>query len=386
MKFHPESVEVSPAAVSKLLMLAEMRRYLHHHLGARNRDLYLSTSGSHEPAAKAESGVAAREAVRAHMEAQPYFQVWSSLLRASQDVMWGVIGREVDRDHGLLQQRWARLGASATQGDDPAREIGVPEYLAAADTHRMPGGYTANRGSDDLRAGAMYDIGGAIYQLGIGNDSGRLLNDSRGRTLVAHLRQHYPGLSVRRVLDLGCGVGHNTLPLVDAFPEAEVVGADVGAAMVRFARLRAEGLGRKATFIQADAESTGLEGGTFDLVVSQILLHETSPAAIHRVLRESARLLRPGGVAIHLEVPLRFADVDAFAQFFMAWEQHYNSESNIEGVAEVSLGDAMRDAGFDEVKEGFQAIPAHGSPTSGEMLSRPGPMGSCWLVASGVKA
>ncbi|MEZ5458907.1 MAG: class I SAM-dependent methyltransferase [Steroidobacteraceae bacterium] len=57
-------------------------------------------------------------------------------------------------------------------------------------------------------------------------------NDATGRLLVAKLREQYPQLAPRRILDLGCTIGHNTLPLCDAFPDAEVHAVDVGAPML----------------------------------------------------------------------------------------------------------------------------------------------------------
>jgi len=231
----------------------------------------------------------------------------------------------------------------------------------------------------------MYDVGGAIYQLGIGNDSGRLLNDSRGRTLVSHLRQYFAGLQPARIVDLGCGVGHNTVPLAEAFPAAEVVGVDIGAAMLRFAHLRAEGIGARLNFVQANAECTGLPAGSFDLAVSQIVLHETSPEATVHIVRESARLLRPGGVAIHLEVPVRYRGRDVFDQFLSSWEQYYNAESNIEGVATADLAGAMQAAGFADLHEGYQPIPPVGTTTPALIEAGPTRMGSCWYLISGTR-
>jgi SAM-dependent methyltransferase len=386
MKFHAESAELDEPAVSRLLFLAALRRHLHAHLAVGNKDLYRA---KHAQAGDATAqGVAAaerRRSLRATFEREPYFQAWSATLRASQDLMWRYIGDAVDSDMPRLRGRYAERHAAAAGSVTTRDALAVPEYLARADTHRMPGSYFASRDASDLRAGALYDIGGAIYQLGIGNSSGQLLNDSRGRTLVSHLRRYFPQLSPARIADLGCGVGHNTVPLAEAFPAARVVGVDIGAAMVRFAHLRAEGLGSAIDFVQADAEATGLPAGSFDLVVSQIVLHETSPAAIGNVLRESARLLRAGGVAVHLEVPIRFRDLDVFSQFFWSWEQYYNNESNIEGVAEADLGAAMRAAGLADVREGFQPIPGPGSTEPQDLQeARPG-MGGAWLIASGTK-
>jgi SAM-dependent methyltransferase len=256
--------------------------------------------------------------------------------------------------------------------------------MAAADTHRMPGGYMADGAADDMNAGALYDLGGAVYQFGVGNMAGGLLNDSRGRTLLAHLAHRFPDFAPGRILDMGCGVGQNTVPIAAGFAGAEVFGIDVGAALLRYAHLRAEGLGVPIHFIQDNAEHTGFAEGSFDLVVSQIILHETSPAATAAIIRESRRLLRPGGIAVHLEVPLRAGNGDDFYNTMMLWEEYYNAEPNISGVMDEDLAGIARAAGFGEVVLGYQAIPAAGAKTSA-FSEQAGAKGfGQWLVLSGV--
>jgi len=169
-----------------------------------------------------------------------------------------------------------------------------------------------------------------------------------------------------------------------AFPEAECHGIDVGAALVRYAHLRAEGLGASVRFSQDDAEHSRFEDGSFDLVVTQIVLHETSSAATTAIIRESRRLLRPGGIAIHLEVPLRAENGDDFYNMMSCWEQYYNAEPNIGGVMDDDLAGAACEAGFEQVALGYQPTPAPGLALSSFSI-QPGPRGvSQWLVVSGV--
>ena len=58
-------------------------------------------------------------------------------------------------------------------------------------------------------------------------------------------------------------------------------------------------------FVQANAECSGLPRQSFDLVYSSAMLHETSSKALPRIMAECFRVLRPGGVMVHLEVPFR---------------------------------------------------------------------------------
>lgn len=374
-RFHPESPDVSREDLAKLQFVAEFRKQLHG-LTRGNRAAYDA------------SGAAAGEdadAIRATMERQPYFQAWSSALRSSQDLMWGLVGQAVDADRERLALRLRSISNQAEGSVKLDPDLAMPAYFAGADTHRMPGGYMLDVDDDDLRAGALYDLGGAIYQLGVGNRVGGLLNDSRGRTVAAHLKTRFPGLAPARILDMGCGVGHNTVPLAQAFPDAETVGIDVGAALLRYAHLRAEGLGQAVHFVQDDAEHTRFPDGHFDLVVSQIVLHETSPDAMARIIAESARLLRPGGVAVHLEVPLRSDQGDAFQRFMNLWEEYYNAEPNIAAVLDADLETIARNAGLGDVVLGYQSIPAAGAETSVFAPARDLGVFGQWLIVSGRK-
>ncbi len=356
MKFHPESPALNPDDVSRLKFIADLKRHLYFELGPRNRTDYLrhatEAAAPQSPAADA----ATRERIRLLMERQPFFQVWSSLVRAAQDRMWEYVAQVVDRNITHLNSRYHALNL-ASPADSPTDVNTLPDYVTAVDVHRMPGGYHVERGADDLRAGALYDLGGAVYQLGLGNVGGAMLNDTRGQTLVAHLRRYYPSLKPGRILDMGCSVGHNTVPIHREFPDAHIHAIDIGAPMVRYARLRAAGLGAHITFSRQNAEQTNFEDGSFDLVVSQILLHETSPEAMRRIFAESRRLLCDGGVAVHLEVPVRYEHCDAYEQFFRSWEHYYNNEPNIEGVAAADLHALAEQTGFSGVLSGYQRIP-----------------------------
>jgi predicted SAM-dependent methyltransferase len=62
-------------------------------------------------------------------------------------------------------------------------------------------------------------------------------------------------------------------------------------------------MGRDVNFAPMSAERTEFEDATFDLIVSHILLHETSFRAMPRIFRECHRLLKPGGYMIHADLP-----------------------------------------------------------------------------------
>src|SRR5690606_1141847 len=132
-----------------------------------------------------------------------------------------------------------------------------------------------------ITAGALYDRGVYIYASGqLGAE-----NDDKGRSVIEHyLDVQHPDFAPEYILDMGCSVGHSTLPYVERYPGAEVHGIDVAAPMLRYAHARAASLGKSVHFSQRDAEQTGLPDQSFDLVVSHILLHETSTKAVQNIL------------------------------------------------------------------------------------------------------
>jgi SAM-dependent methyltransferase len=214
----------------------------------------------------------------------------------------------------------------------------------------MPGGYHSEFAPDDLASGAVYDRAVYLYAMGRMGP----LNTDMGDTAIAYLRAHFPELQPRRILDLGCTVGHSTLPYVDAYPGAEVHAIDVAAPVLRYAHARAESLGKPVHFSQQNAESTRFPDAHFDLIVSHILVHETSHAAIRRILRECHRLLRPGGVVLHVETP-PFSALEPYDQFMLDWDTRNNNEPYWSGSHEIDPAALAGECGFDPARA-FEAM------------------------------
>lgn len=309
----------------------------------------------------------------------------SSVLINAQDLLWSSCADIVDKRRDETSARYADVtrNAKGTLTLDPG--LSFPNYLAEADIHRMPGGFHTECGGEDVRAGALYDLGGAIYQIANGrSDNGLMLNDGRGHAGVAFLFNEFPGFKPQRILDMGCTVGQSTLPYVDYFPDAEIHAIDVGAPVLRFAHARAEAMGKEIHFSQRDAEHTNFPEASFDLVVSHILLHETSPDAVEAILSESYRLLKPGGVMMHIEVPLRAAHRDFYALPFLMWEQFNNNEPNLVTVANADFDNLVKTAGFDNPKIGYYPATADANACA-ERMTEELPPKPCWLVISARK-
>jgi SAM-dependent methyltransferase len=308
---------------------------------ARAKDAFAKAEGR-EPAGYHE--------IRKAMAKEPYFRFWSALQRNSQEMMWKSTQMPVERQGEELvqvaKQSSRKLGSLTL---DPDLEI--PRYHKLVDIHCMPGGYHTDFTDDDVANGAVYDRAVYIYAMGRMGP----FNSDIGDTTIAYLKQNYPDLKPKRVLDMGCTVGHSTLPYVDAYPDAEVHGIDVGAPVLRYAHARAESLGKKVHFSQQNAEKTNFPDGHFDLIVSHILVHETSHVAIRNIMKEAHRLLAPGGVIIHAETP-PYRDLEPFDAFMLDWDTRNNNEPYWGAAHEIVPADIAAETGFDPANafEGMQ--------------------------------
>ena len=296
-----------------------------------------------------------RHEIRSLMVEHPVFRTYASMQRVSQELLWDTVLDSVERELPELVARTRPAGgASATLGSltlDPA--VPAPRYVAGVDIHCMPGGYCGDGGHGDVTAGALYDRGVYLYALGMMGP----MNDDIGGSAAKFVREQFPLFRPRRILDLGCTVGHSTLPFVDAFPDAEMHAIDVGAALLRYAHARAESLGKKVQFSQQDAAATHFPDGHFDLICSSILFHETSGKALPAILRECHRLLAPGGIAVHGDLPPFWA-MDEFSQFMMDCETHYNNEPYWGAMREVDQVAESVKAGFSRENVAFQMAPS----------------------------
>jgi SAM-dependent methyltransferase len=260
-----------------------------------------------------------------------------AIQRASQELMWGVIYESLESQRAELTKELNRPATNAIGSIVVNPDLKLPEYYTSVDFHLQPRSYHG----DDL-AGIVYDIGVPIYVLRRnGSDSGQ-----SGRALASVM----PPGRYEKILDMGCGIGQKTIPIADAFPSAEVHAIDLSAPMIKYGHKRAERMGRKIHFSQQNAERTNFADNSFDLVVSTILLHELPPNAIRNMIVESRRVLKPGGLAAHLDLP-PYSRQSPYDAFLMDWETRNNGEPYWRAFHELDLPAIYREAGFRDVRE-----------------------------------
>ncbi len=280
----------------------------------------------------------------------PLYALWASLTFHSQNLMWDSVQQTTDRTisqqvetYEALAASPARLGTIALQ-----EQLVVKAPVSTTEIHRQPGGYWRERRPNDLEAALNYSGTVDLYRnakgMGVGGKQG---SDSIGRFVAAVARRMAPDLDPAAILDMGCGTGEQTLGYKREFPQADVTGIDCARPFVRFAHGLAEAEGLALHFAEMDAGATGFAAESFDLIVSIIMFHETSKAQVRDILSECWRLIRPGGLVLHLDVPYQPDRMPLIKQVTNHWQVRHNGEPFWSGFAGLDMKQEAIAAGFD---------------------------------------
>ncbi|MCU0760876.1 MAG: class I SAM-dependent methyltransferase [Steroidobacteraceae bacterium] len=328
--------------------------------------------------------------IEAAMQSEPSYRFYSTLRYNAQEMCYLSVQPAVERAlPGLVavaREAAARNPAGGSLRVDPTLE--VPRYVSALDVHLAPGWVHAEHTADDVAQAAVVAFGGKVFT---GHHPFRKRAGVVAESIGAWVKERYPGFAPRRILDLGTTNGKNLLPYADAFPGAELHGIDVGAPVLRYAHALAEHEGVAAHFSQQNAERTDFPDGHFDLIVSSFFLHEIPVKATRNVLRECHRLLAPGGVMCHMELPDE-GSVSAYENFFWNWDTHNNNEPYYTSFRAQKPAELCAEAGFEPDRCFAHLIPDFATTgpeklrqfVRGEYAAPPHGSGG-WFVFGGVR-
>lgn len=102
--------------------------------------------------------------------------------------------------------------------------------------------------------------------------------------------------TIRRVLDIGCGAGNNTVKLSWYRPHFDSDLVDLSLPMLNRARERVEAVNNgKVRVFQGDFREIGLEGGYDVILAAAVLHHLRSDSDWETVFEKIFRLTAPGG-------------------------------------------------------------------------------------------
>lgn len=208
-----------------------------------------------------------------------------------------------------------------------------PDY-ATVDIHISPGGYTRSKFS-----GLLYDYGTSIFYGGANAGDALHARLARETALPADGK-------VRRILDIGCSCGQYTTELKKRFPDAEVIGIDIGAPMVRYAHWRAIQQNLDVHFAQMPSEDLEFPDRHFDLVGCHILFHEIPREVIQRTLAEVHRVLRPGGTFVLWDFATATLENPGYGGFVGLMDASDNGEPYAHNYVHCGVEKLMETAGF----------------------------------------
>ena len=222
------------------------------------------------------------------MKAMSLYSWFSHLERIGQKMMWRLGSDVVFRCSDELLEQINSVAAVGTGSLKLDPDLQLPKWYTDTDIHMQPGSFHSN----DL-SGYVYQFGARIVMLR--DNDGYKFHKLFANTALPDLPAD------ARIVDIACGFGKSTRPLVSRYPGAEIFGVDLAAPGLKLAHAEAEAEGLPIHFRQEDGRHIGLPDASVDLVTGTMILHEMPQSAIVEAIEEAARLLKPGGVIRFLE-------------------------------------------------------------------------------------
>jgi ubiquinone/menaquinone biosynthesis C-methylase UbiE len=282
--------------------------------------------------------------VRHAIEGNLGYCMWSSLRYNAQEMVWESVREGVERQlPEMISIAQQAVQSNSQKGSLTLdADLEMPDYVDSLDVHLMPGCWQVEHAEDDVAQGAIYAHGGSVFR-------GSLIQLNKRSGVAASVSKwlsiNDPDFKPEKILETGCTIGNNLFPYLDIYPEAELYGIDVAAPCLRYAHARAVSRDVNAHFFQENAEALSFEDNTFDLVVSSFFYHETAVAATKVMLAECRRVLKPGGMMVHMELPAA-SQVDAYYNFVLDWDNEHNNEPHYRDFRSQDFYALMTGAGF----------------------------------------
>ncbi|MDG2532155.1 class I SAM-dependent methyltransferase [Sphingomonas sp. HITSZ_GF] len=292
------------------------------------------------------------------MRKEASYRFYSALRYNAQEMCFQSVQPQVERALPELiataRDAAARSPAGGSVRTDPNFE--VPKYVDVMDVHLTPGCFHTEWTADDVAQGAVVSLGARVFTA---QQSHRAWGGV-ARVVSRWIKAEFPDFDPERMLDIGTSSGKNLIPYVQAFPGVEAHGIDVGAPLLRYGHAIAEHEGVPVHFSQQNAEATDFPDGHFDLIVSSFFFHEIPVWATKKVLAECHRLLRPGGLMVHQELPAHDL-VDAWENYFWNWDTRNNNEPAYTAWRNQDPIALMEKAGFDPAASFAHILPDLGA-------------------------
>jgi ubiquinone/menaquinone biosynthesis C-methylase UbiE len=159
----------------------------------------------------------------------------------------------------------------------------------------------------------------------------------------------------QHILDLGCGTATLAILIKKMYPETEVTGLDRDPDVLKIARAKVARNNLNIKLDQGMAFKLPYPDGSFDRVLSSLLLHHLTRENKIRTLREVFRVLRPGG-EFHLADFGKPSNVLMYP-VSLVMRQVEENRDNVNGL----LPEFIRKAGGNSIHENYRYMTVFGT-------------------------
>jgi ubiquinone/menaquinone biosynthesis C-methylase UbiE len=231
-------------------------------------------------------------------------------------------------------RRRAAAEHRTSQTTPQASEAHLPDYFRQ-DFHYQSGGYLTEESA------RLYDL--QVETLFYG--AAQLMRRSVLDPISGYVRgRDQRGLSC---LDVGCGTGRLLRDIRQAYPAMRLTGLDLSRTYLAEAERHLRGL-RPVSWLCGNGEEIPLADASQDIVTSVFVFHELPGEARRNVIREAARVLKPGGLAVILD-SLQYGDRPGWDGLLEAFPQRFHEPYYAHYLTD-DLGGLLTEAGFTETE------------------------------------
>jgi ubiquinone/menaquinone biosynthesis C-methylase UbiE len=223
------------------------------------------------------------------------------------------------------------------------KKVKIPEYYEGVEWHLEPGGWD----SYDL-AGPMFMAGIVPHVFSKGGYAAVEVGDDIKNQRVEVTKQ-LPKESYERIYEMGCGGTTTLLACHKNYPNAELFGSDLSAALLKGGHNAARAFGVPIHLKQKDSRYTEEPDNSVDAVIMYALLHEMPVSVGKDCIKEAYRILKPGG-DILLNDPPPFSAVHPFQAVILDWDTENRGEPFFSETCATEWDNVLRNIGFVNVK------------------------------------
>jgi ubiquinone/menaquinone biosynthesis C-methylase UbiE len=103
------------------------------------------------------------------------------------------------------------------------------------------------------------------------------------------------------ILELGCGFGSATIPILQLFPNARLIASELSIPMLSILKefMLKQDVNKNHVFMQLNAEEMDFIPNSLDMVIGAAILHHLFTP--EKVIEQCYKILKPGGIAIFFE-------------------------------------------------------------------------------------